>query len=1088
MIDPMKSALSRRGLLGAAGLGLGAMYLDRARAAGRACAGPFTWIDFDEHPIPADKKLDPAWVRSLTARGEPEWVSGDALRFIGMPVGGICCGQLYLAGDGRLWLWDIFNTAPPEGFNSTQGPNYARPPESRSGAGHAVENGFALRVERDGAEVGRVRLDSTGVSGVRFLGQYPVGSVDYPLPSLGVEARLEAFSPFIPLDAEESGLPATIMRWTIRNTGAAPARVTLAGWLANACCVATAFREPLVRRNRAIRAEGFSLVQCSVELPPEDPNARAALREDRPLVDFESGTYEGWTVTGAAFGSRPRELSDIAAYQGDLNAQGRWVANSHESRNGEDVVAADAHRGTLTGPEFVIDRKHLRFRIGGGNHAGQTCVNLLVDGAPARTSTGRNNNRMHREAWDVADLEGRRARIQIVDGVAGPWGHVGADEFILSDSPRATPLVLEREPDFGTMAIAALGAGDTATLAVLGPGDPVLAVLDAPAIDEAAAPTPASPVAGVRSTLTLAPGERASIDFVIAWHFAGLWRDGEGWNAFGHLPESATLRRYYATRFADAASVVRHVAANARELVDRTLRWRETWRDSTLPHWLLERAIIPVDCAATNTCFRFDNGRFYGWEGNYCCPGTCQHVWQYGHALARLFPSLERSVREEVDFGLAFRESSGAIDYRAEAHRIVAHDGLAGTILRAYREHTMTPDGAFLGRRWERIRRSIEHLIAQDALEDGLLEGEQYNTLDASWWGPMAWISSLYIAALRAGEAMAGEVGDDAFAARCAAIAERGARSLVDQLYNGEYFVHRPDPGHPEANRTGDGCHIDQVFGQSMAFSVGLGRGARVVPREECLRALASLYRYNFAPDIGPYRDRMAAIIKGGRWYAMPGEGGLLMCTWPKGGADAATGKGGEAWAAGYFNECMNGFEHQVAGHMVWEGLVAEGLAVERMIHDRYAAARRNPYNEIECADHYARSMASYGVFLGACGFEHHGPGARIAFDPRVIDPAQPGRFRAPFTACEGWGIYDLTISPERAEHVVEVRYGRLRVVEFAGKPGSGGGVRVSIVGPGRDRIIPAGLAIRDGLAHVLLETPAIVGEGERLIISLGGA
>ena len=43
-----------------------------------------------------------------------------------------------------------------------------------------------------------------------------------------------------------------------------------------------------------------------------------------------------------------------------------------------------------------------------------------------------------------------------------------------------------------------------------------------------------------------------------------------------------------------------------------------------------------------------------------------------------------------------------------------------------------------------------------------------------------------------------------------------------------------------------------------------------------------------------------------------------------------------------------------------------EGLAVERMLHDRYHAARRNPWNEVECGDHYARSMASYGVFLAA--------------------------------------------------------------------------------------------------------------------------
>ena len=71
-------------------------------------AGPFTREDFD-HLVPADKKLSPDWVKSLFARGTPEVLRGSELKFVGMPVGGIGAGQLYLGGDGRLWHWDIFN-------------------------------------------------------------------------------------------------------------------------------------------------------------------------------------------------------------------------------------------------------------------------------------------------------------------------------------------------------------------------------------------------------------------------------------------------------------------------------------------------------------------------------------------------------------------------------------------------------------------------------------------------------------------------------------------------------------------------------------------------------------------------------------------------------------------------------------------------------------------------------------------------------------------------------------------------------------------------------------------------------------------
>ena len=63
-----------------------------------------------EDLIPSNKKLAPAWIKSLYDRGEPEVFTGwnEQLKYIGMPIGGIGCGQLYLGGDGRLWLWDIF--------------------------------------------------------------------------------------------------------------------------------------------------------------------------------------------------------------------------------------------------------------------------------------------------------------------------------------------------------------------------------------------------------------------------------------------------------------------------------------------------------------------------------------------------------------------------------------------------------------------------------------------------------------------------------------------------------------------------------------------------------------------------------------------------------------------------------------------------------------------------------------------------------------------------------------------------------------------------------------------------------------------
>ena len=272
---------------------------------------------------------------------------------------------------------------------------------------------------------------------------------------------------------------------------------------------------------------------------------------------------------------------------------------------------------------------------------------------------------------------------------------------------------------------------------------------------------------------------------------------------------------------------------------------------------------------------------------------------------------------------------------------------------------------------------------------DGIIEGAQPNTLDAAWYGKISFLVSLYLAALRAGEAMADEMGDAEFAARCKKIADRGAQSIL-ALYNGEYFHQQLDPEHADVIGCGTGCYIDQVFGQFWAHQVGLGR---LFDAEKQRSALRALFRYNFVPHVGRFRETFTR----GRWYASDDDQGLIMCSWPRGGLNRAWHR---SWQFMYFNECMSGFEWQAAAHMISEGLLTEGLALSRAIHDRYDGRKRNPYNEIECSDHYARAMASYGAFVAACGFEHHGPKGYIGFFPKL----EAGNFKAAFTAAGGWG------------------------------------------------------------------------------------
>lgn len=159
-------------------------------------------------------------------------------------------------------------------------------------------------------------------------------------------------------------------------------------------------------------------------------------REDLLIADFEGETYGDWRAEGAAFGIGPAR----GALPGQMPVTGflgRGLANSY--------LGGDGSTGTLTSPPFRIQRRFLNFLIGGGRYPGQTCLNLIVEGQIVRTATGPNDRPGGSEAlapayWDVSELEGKTAILQIVDAATGGWGHINVDHIVQSDrkAPRMT--------------------------------------------------------------------------------------------------------------------------------------------------------------------------------------------------------------------------------------------------------------------------------------------------------------------------------------------------------------------------------------------------------------------------------------------------------------------------------------------------------------------------------------------------------------------------------------------------------------------------------------------------------------------------
>ncbi len=960
--------------------GLAAAALAAAGDAPPAIAGPFSPDDLIDHCVPADKKLNAEWLRALTERGQAAVYRGRDLETIGMPVGGIGAGQLYLTGDGRLAQWDIFNLKSTDYFYPDHPVAPVRP----------VAQGVAIRIEQGGRTDQRV-LDHEHFPAVTFRGEYPIGRVQYDDPDFPVAVTLEAFSPFIPLNPDDSTLPATVLQYTLRNRSDRPLRGAIAGWLQNAVCHASgsALVGDLV--NRLHVTDHATMIVCA---------ARASDRpaEDRGrvvLADFEGDNYGDWQAEGEAFGTGP--AAGTLPHQNRVDGfEGKGLVNTY--------LQGDRPHGTLTSPPFTINRHFISFLVGGGNHAGRTCINLLVDDQVVRTATGKADEHLTWQNWDVRDLEGRSARIQIVDAESGPWGHINIDQIELSDRGRtAFTGPLEGQPDFGTMCIAVLGPPTAAMASCALPTGPQRSVWDLgrPAgAGDGTAPLGARLEGAVGQSFELPAGAATTVRFVIAWHF----------------PNRAESGHHYAARFADAPAVAQYVAQHIDRLSDDTRLWVQSYYDSTLPFWLLDRLHSTVSTLATSTCEIWQNGRFWAYEGVRCCHGTCGHVWNYEQALARLFPQLERTVREMQDFNpeVGMVAETGMIRFRGNWPDFWCGDAQTGYILKAYREHQTSPDAGFLTRNWPQIRKALEFLFRQDGNDDGVIEGEQHNTYDINFYGPNSMIGILYLGALRAGEELAREMGAADLAERCRQIYESGRKFCTEKLFNGEYYIQLVDlQAHPK-HQYGTGCLSDQLFGQGWAHQLALDY---ILPPRDVKRALESIWTYNWAPDIAPQNAEHPPQ----RWFAYPGEAGLFTCTWPKSkhlGPDSVL----------YRDEIWTGIEYQVAGHMAWEGMLTEALAICRAVHERYHPAKRNPWNEIECGDHYARGMASWGVLTGLAGFEYHGPRQHIGYAPRL----DPHAFRCIFTAAAAWGNLDQRRADDRQTNRIEVQWGELPITTLA--------------------------------------------------------
>lgn len=464
----------------------------------------------------------------------------------------------------------------------------------------------------------------------------------------------------------------------------------------------------------------------------------------------------------------------------------------------------------------------------------------------------------------------------------------------------------------------------------------------------------------------------ATVRFAVCWSFPNRYVT---WPDFGpDRPEYGATRFWLGCHYTKAWPDARHVADAVTRMWD--LWWKRTtdWTDAVesmpgsavLKEHLAAQAVVP----RTPTCFRDHEGRFFGFEGvlgastamwtgdvGYSCPLNCTHVWNYAQAASALWPSLEASMRD-TEFEV-MQAPDGSLPHRVIAPVWLeqlwdveiggpdhpALDGMLGAVLKTYREVRRGAVGAgWLRDRWNNLCRLMDHVAARwDPECSGLLTGEQPSTHDISLYGANMFMGSLWLAALRASEEMALILGatDRAMGWRERFVLSSAAYDTA--LFRGGYYVQAADETHGDDDEFGDGCLADQLIGQWWAHLLDLGH---LLPAEHVRSALQAVVAHNLNPADETRHSQRA--------YAVRGEQGLVMCSWPRGGRPAR--------ATRYCDEVWTGCEYEVAALCLAEGLEKDGHRILDAIWRRHDGRIRNPYNEIECGDHYVRSMAGWSV------------------------------------------------------------------------------------------------------------------------------
>lgn len=465
--------------------------------------------------------------------------------------------------------------------------------------------------------------------------------------------------------------------------------------------------------------------------------------------------------------------------------------------------------------------------------------------------------------------------------------------------------------------------------------------------------------AALCSSMQLSAEAESSTLFTVGWYFPN------------HIsPTGENIGHMYEHWFNGSQDVVEFLIDNFADLRLDTLALPEAIHGSSMPDEAAD-AVTGQMTTLTKCTWWTKAGHFGVWEGLGCCGfHTTDITYQGSFPIISLFPDLQKM---QMEHGAKFQREDGRVHHFFDPDFSKVDEGFDRVdmnqqfVMLAARDYLWSGDKSYLDRLWPHILRAMDNTELLDADGDGLPDTDtRRNTYDVwDFQGCPSYIASLWLGALKAAVRLANEMGDADRAKKWQAIYDKGLATFEDKLWNGDYYILWRN-----GDETDQCCMSDQMSGDWFASTCGWGN---ILDPERVMTALESIMQYNFRE----------------------GEG-LLNATYPPSAPRRMAASGNFQADAPW-----SGIEYTVAALLIEYGMVSDGLAIVRDIHDRYLRAGRF-WNHVECGGHYYRAMSSWTIMTALSGFEWDQPTGKLTFAPAISDEV----CQYPFFTSGAWGSY----------------------------------------------------------------------------------